>query len=74
MDADRIAIDPGIQHGKPVVRGTRVPVHILVGSVAAGMSLEETAREYGVTVADVQAALAYASRLVSDEEVEPLHV
>ena len=69
----RVVIDPTIQHGKPVIRGTRVPVSVLVGSVAAGMSLEETAREYGVGTDDVKAALEYASRLVSDEDVEGLH-
>jgi uncharacterized protein (DUF433 family) len=73
MTEQRIEVDPEIQHGKPVISGTRVPVHILVGSVAGGMQIEELAREYGVDVADVQAALEYASRLVSEEDVTPLH-
>lgn len=72
MANDRIEIDPDIQHGKPVIQGTRVPVHILVESVAGGMSVEEVAEEYGVESADVQAALRYASRLVSQEEITSL--
>lgn len=36
MYEGRIEIDPQVQHGKPVIKGTRVPVHILVGSVAGG--------------------------------------
>ena len=38
---DRIVVDPAICHGKPVIRGTRVPVAIVVGSLAGGMSFEE---------------------------------
>lgn len=73
MTEERIVIDPEVQHGKPVIEGTRVPVHLLVGSVAGGMRVEETAEAYGVDVEDVKAALEYASRLVSDEDVQPLH-
>lgn len=73
MAEPRIEVDPEIQHGKPVIKGTRVPVHILVGSVAGGMVLEDVADEYGVEVEDVKAALEYASRLVSGEDVQPLH-
>lgn len=73
MSLERVAIDPSVQHGKPIIRGTRVPVGVLVGSVAAGMTVEETALEYVVEVEDVRAALEYASRIVSDEDVEGLH-
>ena len=38
---DRIVIDPEIQHGKPVIRGTRVPVARIVGGLAGGMTKEE---------------------------------
>lgn len=72
MAQDRIEIDPQIQHGKPVVSGTRVPVHILVGSVAGGMTVEEVAEEYGVEREDVMAALEYASLRVSEEDFTPL--
>jgi uncharacterized protein (DUF433 family) len=51
----RIVIDPEIQHGKPVIRGTRVPVARIVGSLAGGMSVEEIVREYDVKVDDVYA-------------------
>lgn len=73
MWQERIVIDDQVHHGRPVIRGTRVPVHLLVGSVAGGMTLKEVAEEYGVEEADVRAALEYASRLVSDEESQPLH-
>ena len=41
---DRIVIDPAIAHGKLVIRGTRVPVAVVLGSLAGGMTLEEVGR------------------------------
>ena len=70
--SDRIVIDPTIQHGKPVIRGTRVPVERVLGGLAGGMSPAEIVREYGVTEADVRAALRYAEQLVSAEAHHPL--
>lgn len=58
---DRIVIDPEIQHGKPVIRGTRVPVARILGGLAGGMTSEEVMREYEVNEADVLAALLYAT-------------
>lgn len=67
--APRIAIDPDIHHGVPVIRGTRVPVSVVVGSLAGGMSEEEVIQEYQLTKQDVEAALAYAADLVAKTEV-----
>lgn len=53
---DRISIDPVICHGIPVIRGTRVPVRIVVGSLAGGMTPEEIRREYDISVDDIRAA------------------
>jgi uncharacterized protein (DUF433 family) len=64
----RIVIDPRIHHGKPVIRGTRVPVSRIVEGLAGGMTFEEVEREYGVTRSEIRAALEYAGRLVSQEE------
>ena len=58
---ERISIDATVQHGKPVIRGTRVPVVRLIGGLAGGMTIEQVADEYGVTEVDVRAALTYAS-------------
>lgn len=69
---ERILIDPAVQHGKPVIRGTRVPVARIVGGLAGGMSFEDVQREYGVTAEDVRAALEFASRLVEQEEFHAL--
>ncbi|WP_295433927.1 DUF433 domain-containing protein [uncultured Thiodictyon sp.] len=65
-------IDPAICHGKPVVKGTRVPVSIVVGSLAGGMGFEDVQREYDLTQEDIRAALAFASELVSEESFHRL--
>ncbi|MFM7442067.1 MAG: DUF433 domain-containing protein [Snowella sp.] len=44
-----ITIDNEIQHGKPILTGTRIPIAIVIGSLAGGMSYEEVMEEYGVT-------------------------
>ena len=69
---ERIAIEPEIQHGKPVIRGTRVPVARILGGLAGGMALDEIAREYAVTVEDIRAAIRYAEELVEQEAHHPL--
>ncbi len=71
---DRIVIDPQIQHGKPVIRGTRVPVARIVGGLAGGMTQEEVMREYEVSEEDVLAALNYAAQLIETEAFHPLPV
>ena len=68
MMNDRIVIDPNICHGKPVIRDTRTPVAIVVGSLAGGMSVEDVQREYDLTIEDVRAALRFASDLVEQEQ------
>ena len=65
---DRIIIDPDIQHGKPVIRGTRVPVVRIIGGLAGGLTNAEIMREYEVTEEDIRAALIYAGELIEQEE------
>lgn len=71
---DRIVFDPKICHGKPVIRGTRMPVALVVGSLAGGMTFEEVEREYNLTRDDIRAALKFAGELVEQEEHHPLAV
>lgn len=69
---ERITIDPGIMHGKPVIKGTRVPVDVVLGSLIGGMAYEEIEREYGINRDDIIAAIEYAAKFVIGEEVRPL--
>ena len=67
--APRIVVEDGIRFGKPVIKGTRVPVDLILGKLAGGMTADEVADEYGLTHEDVMAALAYAARTVAEEQI-----
>jgi uncharacterized protein (DUF433 family) len=69
---DRIVVDPIIQHGKPVIRGTRVPVVRIVGGLAGGMSADEIIAEFGITRDDVLAALGFAVEIIDADQFHPL--
>jgi len=69
MFEDRIIIDPEVRHGKPIIKGTRVPVDIILGSLASGMELKEVAAEYEVMREDILAAVEYATKVVAKEEI-----
>ena len=66
---ERIVIDPRVMHGKPVIMGTRVPVEIVLGSLAGGMEVKEVCNEYGLKREDVLAAIDYATKIISNEDV-----
>ena len=61
--ADRIVIDTDVMVGKPVIKGTRIPVYLIVEFVANGMTEKEIIKEYPqLRKADIKAALLYASK------------
>jgi uncharacterized protein (DUF433 family) len=71
----RITVDPEVMVGKPVIRGTRVPVAIILRMLGQGISPQEILDEYPrLERADIDAALAYAARVVEHEDVFPLSV
>ncbi|MDI6631237.1 MAG: DUF433 domain-containing protein [Bacillota bacterium] len=68
---ERITVDPRIMCGKPVIRGTRIPVYLVVNLVAAGYSLEKIREAYpNLQKEDVEAALRFAGSLANYEEQE----
>ena len=69
---DRIVIDPEIHHGKPVIKGTRVPVARIIDALAGGMTNAGIVKEYGVTEEDIRAALSFAGDLIEQPELHPL--
>jgi uncharacterized protein (DUF433 family) len=69
MYEDKIVIDPAVRHGKPIIKGTRVPLQIIIGSLAGGMEIEEIVKEYDLQKEDVLAALAYAAQVIAGEEI-----
>ncbi len=71
--SSRITIDPNICHGKPVVRGLRYPVQMLLDLLSAGMSVEEILADYeDLEREDLLAVLAYAARLSRVKRMEPI--
>ena len=62
--ADRIVIQPDLMLGQPCIRGSRLPVYVVVEAMAAGSSADDLVAEYPfLTRDDISAALAYAARL-----------
>ena len=59
---DRIAIDPHVRFGKPIIRGTRITVGDVLGLLAGGMSERDVIEEFPqLTAEDIRACLAYAA-------------
>jgi uncharacterized protein (DUF433 family) len=64
---ERIAINPDICNGKPVIRGTRITAQTVLEFLAAGDSIEDVLEEYpSLKREDVQACIDYASRLMAN--------
>ena len=62
MVHERISIDPKVMFGKPVIRGTRIPVELVVRMVGQGIGNDGILREYpSLTTDDIRAAVSYAA-------------
>jgi len=69
MIDDRIEIDPKKMGGKPVIKGTRIPVYFILELLANGWSFEEILENYpGLTKEDILAAIKYASIILKEEQ------
>jgi uncharacterized protein (DUF433 family) len=70
---ERIVIAPDLHHGDPCIKGTRIPVAMIVGSLADGMTTAQIREAYPqLTDEDIRAALAYAAELTHQEILLPL--
>lgn len=70
---ERIVTDPAVLLGKPIIRGTRVPVYLIVGLVEAGQTAEQIVDDYpDLTGDDVAAAVAYAAQETARTDVRAL--
>lgn len=70
---ERIAVDPQVLVGKPVIRGTRIAVELVIDLLARGYTKEQIIDQYDhITDADIQACLAYASETLRSERVYAL--
>jgi uncharacterized protein (DUF433 family) len=69
---ERITIDPNICHGQACVKGTRIPVHQIIGMLANGDTIDELLKEYpSLQREDILACLDYAAAL-AEEHVTPI--
>ena len=69
----RITIDPDICHGKPVIRGLRYPVEVVLELLSSGMTFEEILADYeDLEREDILAVLAYAARLTQVKRMQPI--
>ena len=70
---ERITVDPEIHHGEPCIKGTRVPVAVIIGSFADGMTVDEIIEQYPqLAPEDIKASLAYAAEVIRQEIILPL--
>ncbi|HLQ29685.1 MAG TPA: DUF433 domain-containing protein [Ktedonobacteraceae bacterium] len=65
--------DPNILGGKPVIKGTRVPVALVLGKLAGGMSIDEVMYEYYLNLEGIRATLGYAAQRLTEEVIYVTH-
>jgi uncharacterized protein (DUF433 family) len=71
---DRVELNPRVCNGKPVIKGTRIPVSVILAQIAAGESWDAIIRGYPeLSKEDIQAALLYASAVIEHTEVMEVH-
>ncbi len=67
---DRIATEPAICHGQACIRGTRIPVAVVLDNLAAGLSVAEVISSYpSLGPEDIQAALSYSAEIARERVV-----
>jgi len=67
---DRISVNPNVCHGAPCIRGTRIPVSVILDNLAAKVDSAEILASYpSLTSEDIDAAMAYAAELARERTV-----
>jgi len=70
MAHKRIELNPEVMGGKPVIRGTRVPVEVVLRKLGAGMTIEAVIADHPrLTADDIRAAQAFAADYLADEDL-----
>ena len=72
---DRIGSDPAIFGGKPIVRGMRISVELILSLLAQGETMEALIQDYpGLQQADIRACLAYAHAVIANDQIDEVAV
>jgi uncharacterized protein (DUF433 family) len=67
---ETIVVDPDIMLGKPIIKGTRITVELVLRKLSEGTSEEELLEAYpDLQLADIRAALSYSADVISNEEI-----
>ncbi len=75
MQIDRIELNPRVCNGKPVIRGTRIPVSVILEQIAEGESWADLLKGYPeLEKNDIKAALLYARESLDHAEVRAVNV
>ena len=70
MRHERIEMNPGVMGGKPVIRGTRIPVDLVLRKLGAGASPEAILADYPrLVIEDIRAAQAFAADYIAAEDI-----
>ncbi|UCE07140.1 MAG: DUF433 domain-containing protein [bacterium] len=70
---NRITFDPRIFRGKPIIRGLRISVEMILDLLSQGVSMNEILEDYpDLELEDLRACLAYARKVISNEEIESI--
>ena len=70
---ERIVVNPKIMVGKPIIKGTRIPVDAILKRLADGMSISDILEEYpNISEEDIRAALIYVSQVIAGEQIIPM--
>ncbi|MFA4829686.1 MAG: DUF433 domain-containing protein [Thermodesulfovibrionales bacterium] len=68
---ERISVDKNIMHGKPCIRGTRIPVYLILDLLAGGSTIKDILDDYpDITEEDIRACVEYAAMLAREEAGE----
>ena len=71
----RIVVDPKILVGKPIIKGTRIPVELILKKLGQNIDVTEILQDFPrLTTEDIKAAIMYAESLVEETEMYPLAV
>ena len=68
---DRVSVNPNVCGGKPCIKGTRIPVTMVLELLEDGLTFEDILRDYypHITIADIRACIEYAKALIEGEEI-----
>ena len=70
---NRISINPNISHGKPCIKGTRIPVYLILEMLEDGMTIPEILEEYPhLSNDDIKACISFVKNLIQNTEIFPV--